>query len=59
MVRHDSSGAHAVGMRGLGVLWGYGARDELETAGAYRLVDSPADLVRTVLAMVDGKQAAG
>ena len=32
--RHDISGAHAVGMRGLGVLWGYGTRDELETAGA-------------------------
>ena len=57
--RHDISGAHAVGMRGLGVLWGYGSRDELETAGADRLVDSPADLVRAVLAMVDGKQAAG
>jgi phosphoglycolate phosphatase len=50
--RHDISGAHAVGMRGLGVLWGYGSRDELETAGADRLADSPADLARTVLAMV-------
>jgi phosphoglycolate phosphatase len=47
--RHDISGAHAVGMRGLGVLWGYGSRDELETAGADRLVDSPADLARMVL----------
>jgi phosphoglycolate phosphatase len=52
--RHDISGAHAVGMRGLGVLWGYGSRDELETAGADRLVDSPADLARTVLSMVNG-----
>jgi phosphoglycolate phosphatase len=50
--RHDISGAHAVGMRGLGVLWGYGTRDELETAGADRLVDSPADLARTVLSML-------
>jgi len=55
--RYDISGAHAVGMRGLGVLWGYGTRDELEAAGADRLVDSPADLARTVLAMVSGKQA--
>lgn len=39
--RYDISGAHAVGMRGVGVLWGYGARDELETAGADRLVVSP------------------
>ena len=53
--RDDISGAHAVGMRGLGVLWGYGSRDELETAGADQLVDSPADLARMVLSMVNGK----
>ncbi|MEA2922179.1 MAG: phosphoglycolate phosphatase [Bradyrhizobium sp.] len=57
--RYDISGAHAVGMRGLGVLWGYGTRDELETAGADRLVDSPADLARTVFSMVDGKESPG
>jgi len=57
--RHDISGAHAVGMRGLGVLWGYGSRDELETAGADQLVDSPADLAATVLAMVEGRQSQG
>jgi phosphoglycolate phosphatase len=56
--RHDISGAHAVGMRGLGVLWGYGSRDELETAGADQLVESTADLARTVLSMVSGKQSA-
>ena len=55
--RHDISGAHAVGMRGLGVLWGYGTRDELETAGADRLVESTADLARTVLSMLDRIQA--
>ena len=57
--RYDISGAHAVGMRGLGVLWGYGDRDELESAGADQLVDSPADLARTVLSMVNGKQSQG
>ena len=57
--RHDISGAHAVGMRGLGVLWGYGSRDELETAGADQLVDSPADLARTVFSMLNGKQSPG
>ena len=57
--RQDISGARAVGMRGLGVLWGYGTREELEAAGADRLVDSPADLARTVLAMVDGKESLG
>jgi phosphoglycolate phosphatase len=51
--RYDISGAHAVGMRGLGVLWGYGTRDELETAGADQLAKSPADLAHTVLEMVD------
>jgi len=50
--RHDVAGAHAVRMRSLGVLWGYGSRDELETAGADRLVETPADLARTVLAML-------
>jgi hypothetical protein len=33
-------------------------RDELETAGADRLVESTADRARTVLSMVSGKQAA-
>src|SRR5215475_6714323 len=47
--RHDISGAHAVGMRALGVLWGYGSRDELETAGADQLVESSVDLARAVL----------
>ena len=53
--RYDISGAHAVGMRGLGVLWGYGTRDELEGAGADQLVESTVDLACTVLAMVSGK----
>jgi phosphoglycolate phosphatase len=57
-LRYDISGANAVGMRGLGVLWGYGTRDELEMAGADRLVDLPAELARTIRSMVDGKQAA-
>jgi phosphoglycolate phosphatase len=57
--RYDISGAHATGMRGLGVLWGYGTRDELETAGADQLVEQPADLASVVLAMVNGKDATG
>lgn len=52
--RHDIAGAHAVGMRGLGALWGYGSRDELETAGADRLVDTPADLARIARSMLNG-----
>ncbi|GLH77788.1 phosphoglycolate phosphatase [Bradyrhizobium sp. SSBR45G] len=50
--RHDVAGAHAVRMKSLGVLWGYGSRDELETAGADRLVENPADLARAVLSML-------
>lgn len=52
--RHDIIGAHAVKMRGLGVLWGYGSRDELETAGADQLVERVTDLAHTVLSMLDG-----
>ena len=50
--RYDISGAHAVGMRGVGVLWGYGGREELEAAGADQLVASATDLARTVLSML-------
>lgn len=50
--RHDIFGAHAVGMRGLGVLWGYGTRDELDSAGADQLADTPADLAARVLSMI-------
>jgi len=55
--RYDMSGARAVGMRGLGVLWGYGSRDELEAAGADKLVESPVDLARTVLTMVTATES--
>jgi len=51
---HDIVGAHAVNMRGLGVLWGYGSRDELEAAGADQLVELTADLARVVLSMLNG-----
>jgi phosphoglycolate phosphatase len=49
--RYDIAGAHAVGMRGLGVLWGFGSRGELETAGADQIVETVAELPATVLAM--------
>ncbi len=50
--RFDVSGAHAVNMRGIGVLWGYGSRDELETAGADRIVERTADLAHVVVSML-------
>jgi phosphoglycolate phosphatase len=38
---HDVLGAHANGLRAIGVLWGYGSRAELESAGADALADTP------------------
>jgi phosphoglycolate phosphatase len=46
---HDIIGAHANGMRAVGVLWGYGGRAELEQAGADALVEAPAELIDVVL----------
>lgn len=43
--RHDVEGAHANGLEAIGVLWGYGSRVELETAGADLLVASMPQLV--------------
>jgi phosphoglycolate phosphatase len=47
--RYDISAAHAHGMRGIGVLWGYGTREELEQAGANRTVATPAELTDALL----------
>ena len=35
---HDVLGAHRHGIPAIGVLWGYGSREELEAAGADRIV---------------------
>jgi phosphoglycolate phosphatase len=45
---HDVHGAHANGLRAVGVLWGYGSRTELEQAGADTLVGGPAELLRLI-----------
>ncbi len=42
--KHDLIGAIANGMTPIGVAWGYGSIDELESAGAESIVNSPADL---------------
>jgi phosphoglycolate phosphatase len=42
---HDILGAHANGIGSVGVLYGYGTRDELEDAGAQRFIASPNDLI--------------
>ena len=43
--RYDITGAHANGMRAIGVLWGYGSRAELEQAGADALAETPEALL--------------
>lgn len=43
---HDIRAAHANGARAVGVLWGYGSREEL--AGADRLLEQPAQLTSLV-----------
>jgi len=52
--RYDISGAHANGMRAIGVLWGYGGRTELEEAGADAIAESP----HTLLGLVEEQFAA-
>ncbi|MEH6660808.1 MAG: HAD hydrolase-like protein [Parasphingorhabdus sp.] len=47
--KYDIIGAQANNMRALGVLWGYGSRDELETAGADDFVVQPNDLPTAAL----------
>jgi phosphoglycolate phosphatase len=43
----DVIGAHQNGLRAIGVLWGFGDRNELESAGAWKLADTPTDIFTT------------
>ena len=43
--KHDVLAAARHGIPTVGVLWGYGSREELETAGAALLVETPAGLL--------------
>lgn len=42
---HDMIGARANNLRAIGVLWGYGSRDELAAAGANALISAPDELL--------------
>lgn len=46
--RMDIEGAKSHAMRGVGVLWGFGSRDELEHAGADVLVETPHALLQSL-----------
>jgi len=44
--RHDIEGARTAGVkRSIGVTWGFGSRNELETAHATTTIDDPAELI--------------
>ena len=47
---HDIDGAKICGVDSIGVTYGYGTREELETAGASRICDDPADIMRALRA---------
>jgi phosphoglycolate phosphatase len=45
---HDAHGASVHGVSTIGVLWGYGDRDELIGAGVLHLVDHPSEITALV-----------
>ncbi|MEP7187523.1 MAG: HAD hydrolase-like protein [Rhodanobacter sp.] len=47
--RFDIEGAVANGVRGIGVLWGFGNRNELQQAGAHAIAASPDELAALLL----------
>jgi len=47
--RHDVEGAGRFHIPCLGVLYGYGSREELESAGAIALAASPAEVAKYIL----------
>ena len=48
--KYDVEGAAENGVACMGVLYGYGSREELERAGAICLAETPADIARLILA---------
>ena len=46
---HDIIGAAKNGLPSIGVLWGYGSREELTEAGADNIADSIPEMVKIIL----------
>ena len=46
---YDMEGAIREGIRAIGVLYGYGSKEELEEAGADGLAETPEEVVRMIL----------
>ncbi|MCX2722420.1 HAD hydrolase-like protein [Roseibium salinum] len=43
--KHDLAGANANGVAGIGVLWGYGSRDELAAENPVLIAERPAEMI--------------
>lgn len=50
---HDMIGARKSGLNSIGVLYGYGSKEELEKAGALELAALPADVAKIVLGQTE------
>ena len=48
--KFDITGAHQMGLKAIGVTFGYGGKEELEAAGADYIVDTVEGLERLLLA---------
>lgn len=47
--KHDIIGAEKTGLDSIGVLYGYGSREELETAGATFIAENVTDIVKLIM----------
>lgn len=47
--KYDIEGAKGAGLQSVGILWGYGTREELTAAGADFLIEAPAELLALVI----------
>lgn len=49
--KHDIEGAKKHNISGIGVLWGFGSKNELENAGAYKIFENPNELTNWLLTL--------
>lgn len=54
---YDMIGAKVNGVRGFGVLWGFGTKDELEASGAYTCVKKPQELITSIAGETSGENS--
>ena len=51
--KHDIEGAKKHNIKGIGVLWGFGTKKELENAGAYKLFKTPNEFTNWIISKKD------